>query len=62
MYARIAREIAESWTTLDDEAACAQLLDWLTALTARAGVPPLSAFGVTEADIPGLVGQTLEHF
>jgi alcohol dehydrogenase class IV len=62
MYARIAREISPDWATLKDEEACERLLSWLTDLNDRLEIPSLSAFGVGEADIPELVGLTLEHF
>ena len=62
MYARIAGAISPDWASLSDEAACEELLSWLTALGARLEIPTLDSFGVTEADIPELVGLTLEHF
>lgn len=62
MYARIAREISPDWAILSDEAACEELLSWLTELNARLEIPSLSAFGASDADIPELVGLTLEHF
>ena len=62
MYARIAREISSDWASLGDEAACERLLGWLTDLNVRLEIPSLSTFGATTADIPELVGLTLEHF
>jgi alcohol dehydrogenase class IV len=62
MYALIAGAISPDWAKLSDEAACEELLSWLTELNARLEIPTLSAFGATEADIPELVGLTLEHF
>ncbi len=62
MYARIAREISDDWVGLDDEEACERLLSWLTDLNARLEIPSLGSFGATAADIPELVGLTLEHF
>jgi alcohol dehydrogenase class IV len=62
MYARIAGAISPEWAGLDEEAAGAALLAWITGLNVRLEIPSLSAFGVTEADIPELVGLTLEHF
>jgi alcohol dehydrogenase class IV len=61
-YARIAGAISSDWARLDDEAACQALLSWLTELNIRLEIPSLSAYGATEADIPELVGLTLEHF
>jgi alcohol dehydrogenase class IV len=62
MYARIAREISRDWAALGDEAACEALLGWLTELNIRLQIPSLGAYGATRADIPELVGLTLEHF
>jgi len=62
MYGRIAREISPEWTTLPDAAACEHLVAWLHDLNDRFEIPPLSRFGVSAADVPELVGLTLEHF
>jgi alcohol dehydrogenase len=62
MYARIAREISDDWARLADEEACECLLSWLTDLNARLQIPSLGSYGATAADIPELVGLTLEHF
>jgi len=61
-YARIAGEICDDWTALDDADACERLLGWLRDLTARLEIPSLGGFGVSAADVPGLVELTLAHF
>jgi alcohol dehydrogenase class IV len=43
---------------LDDRGARSALVSALESLTARLGVPPLSAFGITESSIPALVADS----
>lgn len=62
MYARIAREVSPEWVGLPDADACERLVAWLHDLNARFEIPSLSRFGVSAADVPELVGLTLEHF
>ncbi len=60
---RILRRYAEvaallCGTPVDDRDAAAALVDWLRQLTRRLGVPGLSAYGVTDADVAELVANS----
>lgn len=55
-YAELGRLLARA-PQLDDDAACAALLELLEAWTLRLALPRLSAYGMTAADIPRVVAN-----
>lgn len=55
-YAELGRLLTQS-PRLDDEAACAALLELLAAWTQRLQLPRLSRYGMTAADIPRVVAN-----